>query len=146
MVDLDSKESYAKFADQIKNTGMGKPPFDYFMLTLVQTYALFNYWKSKIVIWIKCLKLKEIHDVNLESFRYLDSNIIGFSLIDYSNVETVKLQSDILRTGDSINKMPTIPVYIFYFYNFKCPLKYKSLKFLHLKGWRSSSNRWIDVF
>ncbi len=41
MLDLDSKESYTKFADQIKNTGMGKPPFDYFMLTLVTIYALF---------------------------------------------------------------------------------------------------------
>ena len=80
--------------------------------------SLYFLTKSKKDHFIKVFKLKEIHDVNLESFRYLDSNIIGFSLLDYSNVETVKLQSDILRTGDSLNKMPTIPVYIFYFHNF----------------------------
>ncbi len=64
------------------------------------------YFSSRI--WLK-LK-KDFYDLDLNGFQFSDSNIVGFSLVDYNNVNTIKLQADLFKTGEALNKLSTVPV------------------------------------
>ena len=57
-------------------------------------------------------EIKEFYDLDLNGFQYSDSNLVGFSLIDYNNVNTIKLQADLFKTGEALNKISSIPVRI----------------------------------
>jgi hypothetical protein len=54
-----------------------------------------------------------MYELYLDSFVLSDSSIIGFSLIDYTNIDTLKLQNDLLNNdggGESLNKIKSIPI------------------------------------
>ena len=61
-----------------------------------------------IIYW--CVILKGIYELNINDFRHGGATLFGFSFVDYHNVNSVKMVSDMLQSRDPINKLPIIPV------------------------------------
>lgn len=77
------------------------------------------------MIWLVFEK-KGINELNLNDFIHGGLRITGFSLVDYYNINVIKMISEISETNNPINKIPNIPVsndiykvwYIFFEINF----------------------------
>lgn len=53
-----------------------------------------------------------MYELDVNDFRHGGTNIIGFSIVDYYNINSIKLLSDVLQTGEPLNKIANIPVII----------------------------------
>lgn len=53
-----------------------------------------------------------MHELDLDHFQYGGVRITGFSIIDYSNINTIVKTSEILGTEQSLNKLPFLSVII----------------------------------
>ena len=49
-------------------------------------------------------------ELNLEQFEHTKAIVKGFSLVNYNDVGTMALLSDILQDSKPLNKLPTISV------------------------------------
>jgi hypothetical protein len=52
-----------------------------------------------------------VYELDLNDFRHGGVNIVGFSIMDYYNINSIKMLADILQTGEPLNKIATIPVH-----------------------------------
>lgn len=57
---------------------------------------------------IRFLK-KGIYELDINDFRHGGADIIGFSLVDYHNINTFKILSEVIQNGEPLNKLPSIP-------------------------------------
>ena len=62
---------------------------------------------NKIFLFVK---KKGVNELEINDFRHGGSNLIGFSIVDYYNVNSIKVLSEMLQTGEPLNKIPNIPV------------------------------------
>lgn len=86
VVDLDSRESYMYFLNQIKDLGMTKTRYNYILATL------------------------GIYELDVNDFRHGGATIVGFSIVDYHNINSIKLLADTLQSSEPLNKIGNIPV------------------------------------
>ena len=89
MIDLDSKKSYMSILNQIKDLGMTKTRYHYVLATL------------------------GIYELDLNDFRHGGVTITGFSIVDYYSINTIKYLSDLVQSGEPLNKIANIPVNFF---------------------------------
>ena len=47
--------------------------------------------------------------MDINDFRHGGADIIGFSLVDYHNINTFKILSEVIQNGEPLNKLPSIP-------------------------------------
>lgn len=116
IVDLDRKESYNYFLNQIKSLGMTKTRFTYILASFVSNslsvdfklyFFVLKFWEIFFVV-----AKKGIYELDVNDFRHGGANIIGFSLVDYHNINSIKLLADIFHAGEPLNKIPPISVNI----------------------------------
>ena len=106
IIDLDSIENYKLFLSQLKELGKLKSKFDFVLSTLVRTQKKIYPFNNVIII----LKLKGVNEIEIND---ASNSFIGFSVVDYHNINTIKLLSEILQTNKALNKVANIPVSIF---------------------------------
>lgn len=85
IVDLDSKESYTSFLHQIKDLGMTKSKYFYLLASL------------------------GINELEVNDFRHGGADIVGFSIVDYYSVNTIKKVSELVQTGEPLNRIRPVP-------------------------------------
>jgi hypothetical protein len=61
---------------------------------------------------------KGINELEINDFRHGGANIIGFSIVDYYNINSIKVLSEMLQSSEPLNKIPNIPVNIFHFLDY----------------------------
>ncbi len=89
ILDLDSIDSYLLFLNQLKDLGMTKSNCVFVLLTM------------------------GIHELELEHFVHGGAKLIGFSIIDYHNINTLRILSETIHTDGPLNKIPILPVNFF---------------------------------
>ena len=51
-----------------------------------------------------------MNELELNDFRHGGVKIIGFSIVDYYKIHTISMLSNMVQTGEPLNKIGTIPV------------------------------------
>ena len=86
VVDLYSKKDYNTFLEQIKRLEMTSVRYHYILMYL------------------------GITELKLKDFKHTKAIINGFSIVDYNNLQSLKLIADITGNLQPLNRLPTIPV------------------------------------
>lgn len=88
IIDLDSPESYKYVLNQMKDLGMTDNRY------------------------IFILVYPSINEINVNDFKYGGVTIFGFSTVDYYNLNTIKIISDLIEKDRALNEINVIPVRI----------------------------------
>ncbi|CAF0748574.1 unnamed protein product [Brachionus calyciflorus] len=86
MVDLDSKDDYLNFLNQVKFMGNNKVKYHFLLVNMA------------------------LSPVEVNDFRQYGFNITCFSMVDYNKLNTLTLLSDALRINVPLYKLPKIPL------------------------------------
>jgi hypothetical protein len=85
IIDLDSPQSYADVLNQLKDLGMTDSRYIYVLV------------------------YPSINEINVNEFKYGGVEIYGFSTIDYYNLNTIKIISDLIEKDKPFNEINVIP-------------------------------------
>ena len=100
------------FLNQIKDLGMTKFRYHYVLATLVIRFLKHNLYICLTcrIICIFSFNSQGVYELEINDFRLGGATIIGFSIVDYYNINTIKLLSDVLQSGEPLNRIGSIPV------------------------------------